>query len=160
MTCASARTLDLLQPPMTIASDLLGPLEVAQEENFRFPQGIFGFPDCSSFVLLGAGRAGLYWLQSAEFSSLTFLVVDPFPLFPGYSVELSEGDTTDLEVEGPDEVSILAIVTLPGSTDEMPTANLQGPLALNMRTRTARQIVLEGSSFGTRCSFALDASPV
>ena len=156
MTFGSAATVQLLDPQMTIASDLLGPVEVEQNELFRFPQGLFGFPDCSSFVLLGAEREGLFWLQSAEFSTLTFLLVDPFPLFPGYAVDLTDADLADLRVEAADEVSILAIVTLPGSMEEMPTANLQGPLALNMRTRTAKQIVLEEDEFGTRCAFGLE----
>lgn len=149
-------TVHLLDSLMTISSDLLGALQVEQDEIFQFPQGLFGFPDCSSFVLLGAEREGLYWLQSAEFSSLTFLLVDPFPLFPGYGVDLSDNDMAELGVQRPDEVSILAIVTLPGTMEEMPTANLQGPLAMNMRTRTARQIVTEENEFGTRCSFKLE----
>lgn len=157
MTISSAAaTMHLLDQVMTIASDLLGPLEAEQDELFKFPQGLFGFPDCSSFVLLGAEREGLYWLQSAEFSSLAFLLVDPFPFFPGYAVDLTDADMADLGVQGPDEVSILAIVTLPGSIEDSPTANLQGPLALNMRTRTARQIVLEADEVGTRCDFRLE----
>lgn len=158
MTFGSAGTVHLLDQLMTIPSDLLGSLEVEADELFRFPQGLFGFPDCSSFVLLSAERDGLYWLQSADFSSLTFLLVDPFPLFPGYAVDLTEGDTADLAVESPDDVSILSIVTLPGSMEEMPTANLQGPIALNMRTRTAKQIVLEENEFGTRCAFKLEGA--
>jgi flagellar assembly factor FliW len=158
MIFGSAGTVHLLDQLMTIPSDLLGPVEVEQDELFRFPHGLFGFPDCSSFVLLGAERDGLFWLQSADFSSLTFLLVDPFPLFPGYGVDLTDSDMADLAVQGPDEVSILAIVTLPGSIEEMPTANLQGPLALNMRTRTAKQIVLEEDGFGTRCAFKLEGA--
>lgn len=159
MTLTSAGTVPLPDQLMTLSSDLLGPLEVGQDEVFQFPQGLFGFPDCSAFVLLGAGRDGLYWLQSAEFPSLTFLLVDPFPRFPGYVVDLADGDLGDLAALGSDELSILAIVTLPGTMEEMPTANLQGPLALNMRVRTARQIVLDENEFGTRCEFDLETSP-
>ena len=144
-----------LDQNMTISSDLLGPLEVEEDELISFPLGLFGFPECQSFILVGAEQAGLYWLQSAEHSTLTFLLVDPFVFFQGYAVDISDADLRELEVAGPDEVSVLAIVTLPASRSASPTANLQGPLALNTRTRMAKQIVLEDDDHGTRCPFAL-----
>jgi flagellar assembly factor FliW len=145
---------------MIIQSDLLGSLEVEPDSVFEFNQGLFGFPAVRSFVLASAERSGLYWLQSAEHSALTFLVVDPFLYFGDYVVDLGDADLKDLGVENPDEVSILAIVTLPSSRNETVTANLQGPLALNMRTHVGKQVVHQEPDYGTRCPFKLEKETV
>lgn len=148
--------LDPLDRLMTITSDLLGPLEIQQDEILHFPKGLIGLPDCRSFVLIGAERDGLYWLQSTEYPTLTFLVIDPFLFFEGYGVEMSNAEVGELGAHDSADVSILAIVTLPSAAGERPTANLQGPIAINNHTRTARQLVLQDAEFGTRCPFDLE----
>jgi flagellar assembly factor FliW len=153
---SGAATAYLDDELMTISSDLLGPIEVDPDELFEFRQGLFGFPQCHSFGLVGAERTGLYWLQSVEHSALTFLLVDPFIYFPDYAVDLSPLDLRELDVSVASEVLILAIVTLPPARTQLPTANLQGPVALNARTRTAKQLVREDNAQGTRCSFDIE----
>lgn len=156
MSPNSALAIDLDHYQMTIESDLLGPLDVAPEELYQFPQGLFGFPDCHGFVLVGAQRPGLYWLQSTEFATLTFLLVDPFLHFEGYALDLAKADMRDLQVTSSADAILLAIVTLPTDRSDPPTANLQGPIAFNVRSRLGKQVVLEDGTFGTRCPFAID----
>jgi flagellar assembly factor FliW len=137
---------------ITIASDILGTLTVEPSAVLTFPRGLLGFPECRSFVLLPSERANVYWLQSADYSSLAFLLVDPFVFFEGYTLDM---DATGLHATSPDEVSVLAIVTLPGATGELPTANLQGPVVINTRRGEGGQVVLAESSYGIRESFEL-----
>jgi flagellar assembly factor FliW len=145
--------------PMTIQSDILGPLEVGPEDRIDFPQGLIGFPACHRFVLVRAERDGLFWLQSAEHGSLTFLLVDPFLFFPGYEVEVPPPDLAELGAGEEGDVAVLAIVTLPRGPGELPTANLQGPLVLNLRTRRAKQVALgEEGPFGVRSPFEIPRS--
>jgi flagellar assembly factor FliW len=143
---------------MIVSSDVLGPLSVPEEEIVRFPAGLLGLPECRSFVLLPADREGLYWLQSVEESSLAFVLVDPFLFVEGYSVEVPQAELDALGAEGAGDVAILTIVTLPGSRDGTPTTNLQGPLAVNLRGRVGRQMVIQDSEFGVRVPVDL-ASP-
>jgi flagellar assembly factor FliW len=137
---------------ITIASDILGTLTVEPSAVLTFPRGLLGFPECRSFVLLPSERANVYWLQSADYSSLAFLLVDPFVFFEGYTLDM---DATGLHAASPDEVSVLAIVTLPGAPGELPTANLQGPVVINTRRGEGGQVVLAESSYGIRESFEL-----
>lgn len=153
MTAATARKFDLQDDLMLIQSDLLGSHNVEPAQLFRFAKGLFGFPECHDFALLPAERAGLYWLQSVEHSTLTFLLVDPFLYFPGYEIDVADGDIRELAVEAEEDLSVLAIVTLPRTTVEKPTANLQGPVAFNLRTRLGKQLALEESELATRCPF-------
>jgi flagellar assembly factor FliW len=137
---------------ITIASDILGTLTVEPSAVLTFPRGLLGFPECRSFVLLPSERANVYWLQSADYSSLAFLLVDPVVFFDGYTLDM---DATGLHAASPDEVSVLAIVTLPGAPGELPTANLQGPVVINTRRGEGGQVVLAESSYGIRESFEL-----
>lgn len=137
---------------VTIVSDILGSLTVDPSAVLTFPKGLLGFPECRSFVLLPSERANVYWLQSVEYTSLAFLLVDPFVFFEGYTLDLG---VTDLHALSPDGLSVLAIVTLPGEPGELPTANLQGPVVIHTQCGEGTQVVLSDSSYGIRESFVL-----
>lgn len=137
-------------PAMHLRSDLLGEIDVAEDELITFPAGLFGFPECRRFALLQGSRDGTFWIQSVEHSALAFLLVDPFVYVPGYVVDVAAGDLQELEAAGSGDVAILSIVTLPRAERERPTANLQGPVALNLRARVGRQIVIPDSPWGVR----------
>jgi flagellar assembly factor FliW len=142
-------------PLVIVESKLFGNLTVAPEEAFFFPLGLFGFPECRSFVMLSAGREGFYWLQSVEHSALAFMLVDPFLHFDGYAVDLGATDRADLDVVDAADAAIFGIVTLPRSADEPPTVNLQGPLALNFRARRGKQLAVQDTEYGVRCPLEL-----
>jgi flagellar assembly factor FliW len=145
------------EPVMTVHSDLLGPLAVTADDLFTFPLGLFGFPECRRFVLVPAARRGVYWLQSADYGTLAFLLVDPFLVHDGFVVDLASSDLAELHADSnsPPSVAILSIVTLPAVRGEQCTANLQGPLALNMRERVGKQLAISDSEFGIRCPIEL-----
>lgn len=120
----------------------------------EFPRGLIGMPESRSFLLSRAAAPGTFWLESVDYERLAFLLVDPFPFFDGYSVELEDARLRDVIADDPADVAVLAIVTLPAEPDGVCTANLQAPLAINLRTGLARQILLERSDFGVRCPLA------
>lgn len=152
---ATAAPLFQPQPDMTLHSDLLGTLEVDAEELIEFPVGLFGFPECRRFIVVATERDGFLWLQSADHSALVFLLVDPFLHFPGYAVDLPTADLHELDATEAADVAIFAIVTLPASREEQPTANLQGPIAFNFKQHTAKQLAISESEFGVRSPFRL-----
>ena len=82
---------------ITVASDILGTLSVDSTSVLTFPRGLLGFPECRSFVLLPSERADVYWLQSIDYSSLAFLMVDPFIFFEGYTLDLAATDAAALD---------------------------------------------------------------
>jgi flagellar assembly factor FliW len=142
--------------PLVIASDVLGPLTVGRAELLRFPQGLYGFPECHGWVLVPTKREGLFWLQSTQHAPLAFLLVDPFTHFPGYAVDLSAADLARVGTSEPSEIVVLAVVTVGSRDGAPPTANLQGPVVLNMRAREGFQIVLSVEGYGTREPFTID----
>jgi len=140
--------------PVSVRSDLLGEIQAPESTLYHFPQGLYGFEDAHHFALLPAERDGLFWLQSLDFTALAFLLADPFRWVENYNVELPDADLAPVAPATPADLAVLAIVTLPGDSDTMPTANLQGPVCLNVRERVGRQIVIQESEYDTR--YALD----
>lgn len=133
-----------------IDSTLLGPLTVPETQVFNFDQGLFGFPEAHDFALVPARAEGMFWLQSAEFEALTFLLIDPFRFVDGYTLDLGPQDLGPLTPGDASKILVLAILTLPPTQEEPATANLQGPLALNLEVGRGRQVVLQDSPFGIR----------
>jgi flagellar assembly factor FliW len=139
----------------TIHSDILGDIPVREGETLYFPSGLLGFPDCRSFVLLAGARDGLYWLQSTDSTTLVFLLVDPFVVIDGCAIDVPQTQLGEIGGGNPSEVVVLSIVTLPRNPPEHPTANLQAPVVINLRTRLARQIICSEGDLGIRCPFDL-----
>jgi flagellar assembly factor FliW len=140
-------------PPdnIIVHSDLLGDLQIRSTDTLLFPSGMLGFPQCREFALLRGERDGLFWLQSTEYSTLTFLLVDPFTVREGYSFDVQRSQITDLGATSTADIGLLAVVTLPTSRDDQPTVNLQGPLVINFKSRRAKQLVTTDEQYGVRC---------
>ena len=139
-----------------VRSDLLGDFTILTSSAIEFASGLLGFPECKRFALVRAGTDSAYWLQSLDHSALVFLLVDPFPHFADYSVDIPAAELAELGAGSPADLAVLAIVTLPTpGLDARPTANLQGPVAVNLRARRGKQIISGESDFGVRCPFDL-----
>lgn len=140
-----------MEDKLSVRSELLGQLEVPAEQVVTFQYGIPGFPEGNLYALLPTGREGVFWLQSADFSALSFLLVDPFQFFPGYyQIDLSDEDIARLGTSEASEILVLSIVTLGAELDQSATANLRAPLLFNMKTRTAHQSIRPEEGFGVR----------
>lgn len=140
---------------VTVHSDLLGDLQIRSRDALYFSQGILGFPECRRFALVRAEHDGVFWLQSIEYSTLVFLLVDPFAVVTGYSIDVAPSQLADLGAYRPADIGLLSVVTLPSTPDDQPTANLQGPIAINFATRNAKQLVLSETDFGVRAAIDL-----
>jgi flagellar assembly factor FliW len=134
----------------TVSSVLLGALTVTEDQLFTFGDGLLGFPTCREWVLIQGAKAGTAWLQSVDHGALAFLLVDPFVMFEGYSAELSPAEVRRLEASDPSHLAVFAIVTLPASRSESATANLQGPVVVNVRDRRGAQVVLSEGPWSVR----------
>lgn len=135
---------------LAVKSELLGELEVSPDRIVHFPFGIPGFPEGRSYALLPTDREGVFWLQSADFSALSFLLIDPFRYFPGYQIDLSDDDVTRLGTNDAADTLVLAILTLGKEPGQTPTANLRAPILFNLAARTAHQNIRADEGFGVR----------
>lgn len=126
-----------------IAEPKSGEKEQPQKANepIFFKRGIPGLGKSRWFTLhLVEGNPFFYYLQSVEDRHTGLFLVDPFPCFPEYILELSPQDIEELEVENKEDVLVFTTVTLLG--DGRMTTNLAAPLVINARKKVAKQLII------------------
>ena len=141
---------------MKISTTRFGNLEIQEEQIIQVPAGIIGFPDYKRYVLLEHKKGSSFlWFQALENEALAFVLIDPVWFKPDYHFALCPEDQEALELRnGRSEIQTLAIVNIiQRATEEKPvemTANLLGPIVINIQKRLAKQVVLEGSPYSHR----------
>ena len=133
---------------MQIQSDRLGMIDVDASSVIEFTDGLLGFEDHKRFVLVGADESGAYcWMQSLDNSALAFLAVVPGFFFEDYAPNVPDPDVESLGLTEATPTQVLCLVTL---SDAGITANLLGPIVINLESRQARQAVLTDGHWTTR----------
>lgn len=105
------------------------PQGVADSENKPGPQRPEGEP-----------RVRFRWLQCLDRTDLAFLVASPLEFVSEYTVELSRETQEKLKLAEGHEITLAVILTVPEDPRRM-TANLAGPLVINVDTRLGCQAV-------------------
>ena len=135
---------------MQVHTPSFGELEIPDDAVLTFSQGIFGFPELRECCLLPYDPgSGLRWLQCLNDANLTFLTVEPHVLFPDYDVNLADSDAGLLGLSRAEDAAILTLVTISAGGRAV-TTNLAAPIIINIRTREARQIILDDERYLTR----------
>jgi flagellar assembly factor FliW len=113
-----------------------------------FPEGLLGYQQHTSFALLEPKDGyPLKFLQSMVDPGISFTCMDAASVKLDYEVPLAPADAEALALHAQEDAMVLLIVTVPGDDPRRTTANLAGPLVLNVRTRTGRQVVLDSSVY-------------
>ena len=135
---------------MKLATKYQGEIEISQDQVIHFSSGIPGFPEEKEFVLLPFLEDMPYFiLQSVLTTELAFVVVDPYPFFPEYQYKLTEAQVESLKVENQDDVATFVILTLKEPFADS-TANLKGPLVINVKEKLGKQLILNDSTYVTK----------
>jgi flagellar assembly factor FliW len=117
-----------------------GTLNVVSEDVIVFPAGLLGLEDCREWVLLSdAANESLGWLQSLNRPETALAVVSPRRFVPQYRFHTYQNELAPLALANLDDAQVLTIVS---QQEGRPTLNLKAPIVVNLRTRTARQLVV------------------
>jgi flagellar assembly factor FliW len=125
---------------MRVATKPYGPVDVDERQQIIFPFGILGFEQLKKYVLFDALQQPFYWLQSMDVVDVAFVLINPKLFHPDYTLEVDEEELAEIEIKSPDDILDFAIVTIPEKASKM-TANLQGPIIINRKTRIGRQSI-------------------
>ena len=135
---------------MIIDTHRFGEIEVPEESVLTLINGMWGFPEAKRFALLPYSSEGmLHWLQSVDDPTLCFLAVEPHHFFADYEVVLGDADTTLLGLREAKDAALLSVLTLHRDTSVV-TANLAGPIVINVHSRLGRQVVVDDPRYTTR----------
>lgn len=144
---------------MKIESTRFGELEVAEEQLFKFPHGIPGFPDEKIFVFIPLDEESPFsFLQSTTEANLTFLLADPFAFFKDYEFVLEDEVVKELDLSQENPPQVFLIATVKGKLADM-TVNLLAPLVMNGLNHTGRQVILDKPEYSIRHKLFPDGLP-
>ncbi len=139
-----------MESQQSIATTRFGTVTFTETEAIEFPWGIPGFDHLRRFLALSlAEQPNFVWLQSLDDPSVALPACDPWQIFPDYNPKLPGYAVAALHIENPDDFTILCVVVVTKDAETM-TMNLLAPIVINLKTRRARQVMLENSGYSVR----------
>ena len=150
-TEATATPADMAR--MLIYPTRFGDVELREDRLIAFPDGLFGFSDCTVFGLSrlpNATETPLMLLQCVNEPDISFMVADPAAL--GLTIEEEDRRTALKETRMPAEnTQLLVLLTMYDHGDGYyVTANLRAPVLVDSVRRIARQHILTNKNYNTQ----------
>lgn len=133
---------------MNVETTRFGVVEVDESRVIQFAAGLLGFSSFTRYVLLQPDDdAVFFWLQSVDAPELAFVVTDPSLWVSDYEVPVKSDQIRDIGLDNPERGQVLVIVN---KRDNVLTANLQGPLLINIERFQGLQYVMAEKKWSTR----------
>lgn len=144
---------------LKLSTSRFGDIDINPEQIVIFQQGIPGFDQQREFIILEIEHnLPFAVLQSVEDGDVSFILANPFILFPSYEFQLPDVVRDELGIALADDCVVWSIVSIRESLADA-TMNLLAPIVINARERRGKQIVLTGTAYQTKhpLSFANEA---
>ncbi len=139
---------------LVIEGTRFGRVEVDPRAVIRFPQGLVGFPEAKSFVLLEREEGKMIaYLQCIEAPELAFPIADGVifgPTYPQPSVETLAG----LHGLAGEDLALMVILAVNPQTKNL-EANLLAPIIVDVEARSGAQVVLDARKFSAQVPLAI-----
>lgn len=153
----TALKAEILRKPPTRAQDELrlvhprfGEIYYTNQDLISFPQGLLGFEKKKRFLLYEREKDSPFqWMICADDAEVSFLLLDPKLFLKEYTPPISRRDLVELEIDHPQSLQMLVIVTLNRDTHQL-TGNLSGPILVNHEKRIGKQLVLLDDKYSTK----------
>ena len=125
-------------------------LAIPVESIIQFEEGLIGFYDCKSFLLVELEEmAPFRWLQSTERSDIGFLVIDPSLVVRDYKTVIPSREWESLGLNDP-AAGLVLVTCMVGLTTAESTGNLQAPLLVNCQRKSGKQVILTETGLTSR----------
>ncbi|MDL2232243.1 flagellar assembly protein FliW [Ruminococcaceae bacterium OttesenSCG-928-L11] len=143
---------------MIVHSAVFGDIDVAEDNIYMMPNGLFGFEGEGRYALITRQEddVTLMWYQAVDSKVPCFNVFDPFEIIDGYEPMLESFDLKALRTDSPSDLQFLVIAVVPEDITRA-TVNLKSPLVLNPKEHLARQVIVRNSDYPIKFSLVEDA---
>ena len=135
---------------MKIDTRKFGETNIDEDKILTMPDGLPGFPGFEQFVLLEDPKSAPFcWFQSIEAPNLSLVVMNPAVFKTDYQIDLqgliSSREWQDVK---PEELMIFVVINVKeGEQETIITANLMGPLVINLNNREVVQMAISDSAY-------------
>jgi len=134
---------------MIIKDTIFGDIQYTNSDLLRMPLGLVGMPHLTQFLILDFEKEHAFKaLISTEEPGINFLISDPRNFRPDFDFRFLDPTRDALKVESDEDLSVFVLCTWRGKL-ESTTGNLLGPIAVNVKSRKAMQVILESGSYTT-----------
>jgi len=131
-----------------VPTSRFGEVEVRTEKIITMTKPPLGFPESTRFVLLPHKEGSPFmWLQSLDNAALAFVVVQPAVLGLDYQPHIDRHVRQELALAAGAQPDLLLILTIPAGRPQGMTANLLGPLVINVEKKLAKQVILDPTKY-------------
>ena len=128
----------------------LGTVQYSKDEVLSFPQGLLGYFKYKNYILASHKDFDPFkWMISIDNHEIGFPLVDPLLFCPDYSPNITKRDLNELSAENPQSLEMYSIVTM-NHDPSLASANLSGPVLLNLRKKIGKQLVLLDDRYSTK----------
>ena len=129
---------------MEINSKLFGKVEFVKENIVHFEEGLIGIPDKKNFILIEKEDFQPFsYLQCVDDGTFILVVINPLFVIKEYKFDIYPDDLISIGLSGndTDSLSLLGIVIMSDKIENV-TVNLKAPIAVNIHTKQAKQVIL------------------
>ncbi len=136
---------------MEINAKYFGQVSYESNETIHIINGLIGFESYTEYLPIPfhEDNDSLISLQSLEDETLSFILMNPFGIYPDYAPSISRQDMDELKAKSAEDISYYVISVIRDSVAES-TVNLKAPLIVNALNRQAKQVILEQSEYTFR----------
>lgn len=122
-----------------------------EDQVIRFPGGLPGFENARKFIIMSVPEhQPFHWMECVdEGNAIRFAIINPLSFRPDYQPKIKKEELAALNIGDPKELLLYVIVTLRTPLMES-TANLMGPLFINIREKVGKQIIIENDAYSLR----------
>lgn len=125
-------------------------VEWTEDQVIHFPTGLPGFESAHKFIIMSVPEhQPFHWMECVDGSNIRFAVINPLSFRPDYSPKIKKEELATLKIVDPKELLLYVIITLRKPLTES-TANLMGPLFINIREKIGKQIIIENDAYSLR----------
>lgn len=124
--------------------------EWTEDDIISFPSGIPGFENAKRFIIISVPEYDpFHWLQCIDGDRVRFAIINPMVFRQDYNPKIPKSELDSLNIADPKFLLMYVIITLRTPLTES-TANLIGPLFINIQDRIGKQIITEDGNYSIR----------
>lgn len=130
-----------------------GDVYLREDRLIAFPDGLFGFPDCTVFGLSqlpNTSESPLLLLQCVNEPDIAFMVADPTTLGLSYAPEDRRNALKETKMPAEDAQFMVILTMYDHGDGYYVTANMRAPILIDSVRRQARQHIMANKDYSTQ----------